>query len=194
MSDVTELLPAWAVEALRRPVHGRRADARDRIMDRVRTAPMPNRGSRAPLAFGLRRPGILHASVGLAAAASLALLLGGRMRESLESRASRGEATVSVIGDSISAIGGQLRDTLRLVRFVLEAPTASRVVLVTDFNAWAPAALERERNGRWATTVALPKGHYAYAFVVDGTQRVTGPALDERRVSVVPAKFEGDSL
>ena len=193
MSDTTELLPAWAIEALRRPVRGRRGDARDRIMDAVRSAPMPLRGTRAPLAFGLRRPGILNAGVGLAAAASLAAVLAtGSMRRTIA--ATEGAATVSVIGDSIGAIGGTLRDTLRLVRFVLEAPAATRVALVSDFTAWAPAALERERNGRWAATVALPKGHYAYAFVVDDTQRVQGPSLAEARVSVVPAKFEGDSL
>jgi hypothetical protein len=190
MSDTTELLPAWAIEALRRPVRGRRGDARDRIMNAVRTAPMPQR---APLAFGLRRPGILNLGVGLAAAASLAAVLAtGGMRRTIA--ATEGAATVSVIGDSIGAIGGTLRDTLRLVRFVLEAPTATRVALVSDFTAWAPAALERERNGRWSATVALPKGHYAYAFVVDDTQRVQGPSLAESRISVVPAKFEGDSL
>jgi hypothetical protein len=190
MSDTTELLPAWAIEALRRPVRGRRGDARDRIMDAVRAAPIPQR---APLAFGLRRPGILNLGVGLAAAASLAAVLAtGGMRRTIA--ATEGAATVSVIGDSIGAIGGTLRDTLRLVRFVLEAPAATRVALVSDFTAWAPAALERERNGRWSATVALPKGHYAYAFVVDDTQRVQGPSLAESRISVVPAKFEGDSL
>lgn len=192
MSDMTELLPTWAIEALRRPVRGRRADARDRIMDAVRAAPMPQR---APLAFGLRRPGILNMGVGLAAAASLAALLGGgMMRDTIAASATNGAATVTVIGDSIGALGGTLRDTLRLVRFVLDAPSATRVALVSDFTAWAPAALERERNGRWTATVALPKGHYAYAFVVDDTQRVAGPSLAEPRVSVVPARFEGDSL
>ena len=191
---MTELLPAWAVEALRRPVRGRRADARDRIMDAVRAAPLPTRGVGPALAFGLRRPGILNMGVGLAAAASLAAVLAGGMRESLGASASNGVATVSVIGDSIGALGGTLRDTLRLVRFVLDAPAATRVALVGDLGAWAPAALERERNGRWSTTVALPKGHYAYAFVVDDTGHIAGPALAESRVSVMPARFEGDSL
>jgi hypothetical protein len=184
---MTELLPAWAVAALRRPVQGR-ADARDRIMDRVRVAPMP---SRAPLAFGLGRPGVLRMGVGLAAAASLAMVLAGRMQETLASGSAAGEATVAVIRDSIA---GPLRDTLRLVRFVLETPAATRVALVGDFTQWAPAALDRERNGRWVATVALTNGRHAYAFVVDDTQRVTGPALTDRRLTLESRSFEGDSL
>ena len=187
MSDMTELLPAWAVDALRRPVQGR-ADARDRIMDRVRLAPMP---TRAPLAFGMRRPGVLRAGVGLAAAASLAAVLAGRMEQTMESGSSAGEATVAVIRDSIA---GPLRDTLRLVRFVLDVPAATRVALVGDFTQWAPAALERERNGRWVATLALRNGRHAYGFVVDDTQRVSGPALVDRRLTIVPRSFEGDSL
>lgn len=184
---MTELLPAWAVDALRRPVEGR-ADARDRIMDRVRLSPMP---TRAPLAFGMRRPGVLRTSVGFAAAASLAAVLAGRMEQTIESGSSAGAATVAVIRDSIA---GPLRDTLRLVRFVLDVPSATRVALVGDFTQWAPAALEREKNGRWVATVALANGRHAYGFVVDDTQRVAGPALVDRRLTMVPRSFEGDSL
>jgi hypothetical protein len=184
---MTELLPAWAVAALRRPVRGR-ADGRDRIMDRVRLAPMP---SRVPLALGMRRPGVLRTGVGLAAAASLATVLAGRMEQTIESGSAAGAATVAVIRDSIA---GPLRDTLRLVRFVLETPSATRVALVGDFNAWAPAALERERNGRWVATLALKDGRHAYAFVVDDTQRIVGPALTDRRLTLESRSFEGDSL
>ena len=187
MSDLTELLPAWAVEALRRPVHGR-ADARDRIMDRVRLAPMP---TRAPLAFGMRRPGVLRTGVGLAAAASLATVLAGRMQATLATSEAAGQATVAVIRDSIT---GPLRDTLRLVRFVLETPGAARVALVGDFTQWAPAALEREKNGRWVATLALKDGRHAYAFVVDDTQRIAGPALSNRRLTLESRSFAGDSL
>ena len=194
MSDMSDLLPAWAVEALRRSVRGR-ADARDRIMDRVRLAPMPER---APLAFGARRPGILQTGVGLAAAASLAALLAGGMPRTLAdasrdaaNAAAGGAATIAMVGDSI---GGSLKDTLRLVRFVLEAPGASRVMLAGTFTAWAPAALEREKSGRWATTVAMRDGRHAYTYVVDDTGRIAGPALETARLSVVPRTFEGDSL
>lgn len=186
---MTELLPAWAVDALRRPVEGR-ADARDRIMERVRLAPMPGRSPRAPLAFGVRRPGVLRTGVGLAAAASLAAVLAGRMEQTIQESAA-GQATVAVLRDSIA---GPLRDTLRLVRFVLDVPAATRVALVGDFTQWAPAALERERNGRWVATIALANGRHAYGFVVDDTQRVAGPALVDRRLTIVPRSFEGDSL
>lgn len=193
MSDRTSLLPAWVVEELRRPVRAR-TGAADRIMDRVRTAPMPER-SRV-LSLSALRPGMLRASVGFAAAASLAALIAGHAPESLAPFAGEsGRASVAVIGDSIAGAIGEVRDTLRLVRFVLEAPGASRVALAGDFTAWAPAALERDKRGRWAATLALPAGVHAYAFVVDDTGRVDGPSVRTERLTIVPdVRAPEDSL
>lgn len=57
------------------------------------------------------------------------------------------------------------------VRFVLVAPSAGRVSLVGDFNAWNPGALPMRRLGNgttWEIEVPLAPGRYTYAFVVDG--------------------------
>jgi 1,4-alpha-glucan branching enzyme len=78
-----------------------------------------------------------------------------------------------------TAVAATLRDTLRLVRFMLVAPTASRVTLAGDFNGWdrraTPLVTERER-GVWSVAVALAPGRHRYAFVVDDTGWVTDPA------------------
>jgi Glycogen recognition site of AMP-activated protein kinase len=62
--------------------------------------------------------------------------------------------------------------------FVLEAPSASRVTLVGDFNNWDPGATPLTRvssNGRWETVVPLHPGRYQFTFMVDGTRWVADP-------------------
>ena len=57
------------------------------------------------------------------------------------------------------------------VRFVLVAPTATRVSLVGDFNRWNPAALPMRRShdgSAWMVEVTLVPGRHVYSFVVDG--------------------------
>lgn len=57
------------------------------------------------------------------------------------------------------------------VRFTLDAPTATTVSIVGDFNGWTEGALplRRSADGRtWEIEVPLTPGRYAYAFVVDG--------------------------
>jgi hypothetical protein len=56
------------------------------------------------------------------------------------------------------------------VRFTLDAPTASRVFVVGDFNQWNPTALPLRRTaaGVWEIDVPLAPGRYVYSFVVDG--------------------------
>ena len=55
-------------------------------------------------------------------------------------------------------------------RFVLLEPHAKRVALCGGFNAWSPHAtpLNRQNDGLWETSLALPPGRYEYKFVVDG--------------------------
>jgi hypothetical protein len=56
-------------------------------------------------------------------------------------------------------------------QFVLEAPRASRVALVGDFNAWDvnETPLVRDpSSGIWTATVRLAPGRHTYAFMVDG--------------------------
>ena len=68
------------------------------------------------------------------------------------------------------------------VSFTLEAPGASRVTLVGDFNNWDPAATPLARvseEGRWETVVPLTPGRYQFTFVVDGSQWVRDPLLPQ---------------
>ena len=80
-----------------------------------------------------------------------------------------------VIGDTVVST---LRDTLRLVRLMFDAPDARRVAVAGDFNRWDVEAtpLERdERSRRWSVTLALRAGEHRYAFVVDGTRWIADP-------------------
>jgi 1,4-alpha-glucan branching enzyme len=59
--------------------------------------------------------------------------------------------------------------------FVLQAPQASKVSLVGDFNGWSAAAtpMSRTDDGKWVVKVRLPAGRHVYAFEVDGTHGTT---------------------
>ena len=54
--------------------------------------------------------------------------------------------------------------------FTCHAPQASSVFLAGTFNDWKPDTLAMERNteGTWRLTLALPTGHHEFKFVVDG--------------------------
>ena len=83
-----------------------------------------------------------------------------------------------VIGDTVVST---LRDTLRLVRLMFDAPDARRVAVAGDFNEWDSEAtpLSRdERSRRWSVTLALRDGEHRYAFVVDGTRWVPDPRAE----------------
>jgi 1,4-alpha-glucan branching enzyme len=84
----------------------------------------------------------------------------------------------AAIGDTVVST---LRDTLRLVRLMLEAPDARRVAVAGDFNAWDAEAtpLSRDEGSRrWSVTLALHAGEHRYAFVVDGTRWVPDPRAE----------------
>lgn len=69
-------------------------------------------------------------------------------------------------------------------QFVLDARTATRVVVVGDFNGWdrtQAQPLERSADGLWSVTVALRPGRYTYAYLVDDSPAVT---LDPRAMTV----------
>jgi hypothetical protein len=83
-----------------------------------------------------------------------------------------------VIGDTVVST---LRDTLRLVRLMFDAPDARRVAVAGDFNRWDADAtlLAREQGSRaWSVTLALREGEHRYAFVVDGTRWVPDPRAE----------------
>lgn len=68
----------------------------------------------------------------------------------------------------------------RGVAFSLEAPEATRVTLVGDFNNWDPRATPLARvnsAGRWEAIVPLNPGRYHFTFVVDDTRWVADPGL-----------------
>jgi len=69
-------------------------------------------------------------------------------------------------------------ESVAKVIFTLEAPSASRVSVVGDFNGWRPDALTQKggTNGAWEITVPLKKGAvYTYDFLIDGQQWVADP-------------------
>lgn len=116
-----------------------------------------------------------RASAGaLATAAGIAVLLAVGGRAPAVMSPAGGSAAV-VLGDTVA---GALRDTLRMVQFILTAPAASRVALAGDFNGWNPRTTplaRTSRDGRWQVTLALTPGRHAYAYVVDDTQWVRDP-------------------
>jgi hypothetical protein len=149
--------------------------ARRSVMEHVRRAAAdghPVRRRRDPW-HRLSRSSI----VGLTLAAGI----GGVSTLSLVAPDSRvgapGLSTV-VIGDTVVST---LRDTLRLVRLILDAPDARRVAVAGDFNRWdaeSTPLVRDERSRRWSVTLALHDGEHRYAFVVDGTRWVPDPRAE----------------
>ena len=112
---------------------------------------------------------------------SLAAGIGGITTLSVvapETRTAASGLSPVVLGDTVVST---LRDTLRLVRLMFDAPDARRVAVAGDFNRWGADAtlLTRERGSRaWSITVALRDGEHRYAFVVDGTRWVPDPRAE----------------
>jgi hypothetical protein len=217
--DDLDTLPPSLSAALRRdvrPARGRAA-AVGAIMDAVRATPAPQRGrarsrllSLRPMRprWALRRGALSPAGAMLAACLTFAVTwlgaLGGQ--HGLGTPAARGAAAAavrpSVIRDSLldNAIVLAIRDTVRMVRFALEAPAASRVAVVGDFTGWgAQAVALRRRGGAWWGDVPLRSGRHKFAFVVDDSQWVGatraathGYAADT--LALAPARAVGDTI
>ena len=178
------------IDELREPIAVDPAVKR-RLMELVREAPAPLPVTSAPLRPAHARPrtianirrmrggGPRTASAStLATAAGIALLMLVGSQERSGPSSAPGHRAV-VIGDSVTSMASAIRDTLRIVQFMLTAPAASRVALAGDFNGWDPRAIQLERDrrdGRWAVTLALAPGRHSYAYVVDDTQWVRDPA------------------
>lgn len=60
---------------------------------------------------------------------------------------------------------------IRFVKFTLDSPRASKVLVVGDFDNWQAEAMSRssDKKGRWEILLPLPPGRYQYSFQVDGT-------------------------
>lgn len=179
---------AALIAELREPVAADPASKR-RVMELVRESSVPAPGatvvarplpqrSRAFAAIRRMRGADSRTSSAsaLATAAGIAVLLavGSQERPTTSQPGRR-----AVLGDSVASVASAIRDTLRIVQFMLTAPAASRVALAGDFNDWntrgTPLARD-SRDGRWTVTLALAPGRHRYAYVVDDTQWVRDPA------------------
>jgi hypothetical protein len=82
-----------------------------------------------------------------------------------------GGAAALLVGPQRSETPRQVTAARPLIRFTLDAPAATTVSIVGDFNGWRAGSLplRRSSDGRtWEIHVPLPPGRYAYSFVVDG--------------------------
>jgi 1,4-alpha-glucan branching enzyme len=90
--------------------------------------------------------------------------------------------------------GRQMPKNLRAMNFICNAPAATAVCLVGDFNEWNPAAhpMKQMPDGGWLLTVELKHGHHRYAFLIDGVltldPRAQGITRSDKgeRVSLIP--------
>jgi hypothetical protein len=145
---------------------------RRRVMDAVR------RSARREAQRDARRRTASSTSLAIAAGIAALITLGTVRSATAPSAPGRGSP---LLGDTVVAT---LRDTMRLVRFMLVAPAAQRVALAGDFNGWSTRAHPLERptpSAAWTLAISLPPGRHRYAFVVDDTQWVRDPlgARDE---------------
>jgi Carbohydrate-binding module 48 (Isoamylase N-terminal domain) len=225
--DDLDQLPASLATALRRDVRpaGGRDAAIAAIMDAVQTAPPPvphsARASSRVARFlslrpmrprwSLRRGALSPAGALLATCLTVAVgwlgALGGQRGATPRPRAGGVMHPVATTGTSVlrdslldNAIVLAIRDTVRMVRFALEAPGASRVALVGDFNGWNAAALPLRRvAGAWAADVPLRSGRHRFGFVVDdtgwiGEKRAASHALAVDTLALAPARVPGDTI
>jgi len=176
--DLRDPLEALLARELRKPVPTSPA-RKARIMDLVRaTAARGRRPGVRGLGRGTRA-GWASPAVGVALAAGFAgVVTLGALRSPAPFDGGTGDAA-HTLTDTVDTVAAALRDTARLVRFMLVAPRASRVTLAGDFNRWDTAAtplVAAESGGVWSVAVALAPGRHRYAFVVDDTQWIADPA------------------
>lgn len=90
-----------------------------------------------------------------------------------------------------AALVGSRAPESALVDFAIDAPAASTVALVGDFNDWdrRRTPLSRDAVGRWRARMPLEGGLYHYAFLVDGVHWEADPV----RPRVLDADF-GEAL
>jgi hypothetical protein len=127
------------------------------------------------------RPSWWRSRVPFAAAAGFALAAGlagfvarGVMRAgptpAVATMSESAPESLKLAVDSLPAAPRPLPATVP-TQFVLDAPRASRVTLVGDFNGWDATGTPLTRDpssGIWTVTVPLAPGRHVYAFMVDG--------------------------
>ena len=166
--------------ALRAPVTVH-ADARRRVMERVRGVAEGTRPRSARFPFGASsfRASVAGAALaaGVGSLGLLPSLIGTGHPHEGGARAS------AAIGDTVTAT---LRDTMRLVRLMFVDSTAREVAVVGTFNGWradsTPLAHDPATR-RWSATLAMREGEHRYAFVVDGTRWAIDPTAPRGRAS-----------
>jgi len=144
---------------------------------RALTSPGASRGTGR---FSRRFIISLPAAIGYALAATLAgfLIRGAVPRRVSEPTVAR--APNAPVAESLGAKGilvpaaastRALQEAPVKVQFVLDAPRASSVTVVGDFNAWDGSRTPLERDsttGVWSALVDVHPGRHVYAFLVDG--------------------------
>ena len=181
-------LLARATRALRDEPPASPADVAQ-VMARVRARPLPARQAR-PQRSALLKSIVVPLyrywwiAAGLAAAA-IVLFVAGALRRDAASIArppndvlAPGELAASpgAPRDSRGAGGSAVNRDLRDVRFVLDAPGASRVAVAGDFNHWQPVQLRRQGDSsQWIITLPIAEGTYSYSFMVEGRRWVADP-------------------
>lgn len=175
MSEHEELDPyvQWIVTEAKRPV-SMDAAARQRLLDQIRSEPLPRRAHRLAWLMEPRRftlPPLASAALA-AGLVGIGLISGYAIHR--DGRESTERALPVVAGNP------QLPDSLasRTIRFVLVAPQAARVSLIGDFNGWDASATPMQAqgaNGLWTVYVPLHPGLHTYSFVVDGAHFVADP-------------------
>jgi hypothetical protein len=133
------------------------AGFRDGVMQRVRRLP---RARTWPVWEWIVTPRTFRlspATLALAAAAVLALVVLTRSGSS---------------GDPGATVVAAPPVEQPAVRFVFVAPQAARVAVTGGFANWDPEGIpmRSEGDGRWVAEVRLPPGVHQYVFVVDGTE------------------------
>ena len=162
--DPREPYVEWIAREARRPV-ALGSEVRERIMDAVRATPLPERPRRrwltsprsltlSPLATSLLAAGLVGVGV-----------LGSFAITHRDGRMPAGQPTAVAATTQLPASQAPV-----VHEFVLQAPQATHVSLVGDFNGWSDAAtpMTRTDDGKWIVNVPLPAGRHVYAFEVDG--------------------------
>ena len=75
---------------------------------------------------------------------------------------------------------GAGQENIFYVRFAVKNPKARSVSVAGDFNQWSevPLVLADAGQGLYTVEVAIPRGTYAYAFLVDGKKWIADPTAD----------------
>ena len=178
----------------------------DRVVDELRTLPPVDEAAVGRIVrAAASTPGVVHgprsavrggswwqSRVPLAAAAGIALaagLAGYAARDLVQERAPTPTAAAARAEPGAASLvsadlAPRVADRAVPTQFVLDAPRASRVALVGDFNAWDETAAPLTRDpssGIWTISVPLSPGRHVYAFLVDGKTLTVDPRAPTAR-------------